>query len=196
MRLVADRHRAGLHNPDHLLLVEIDDREEPFDWAAPDILCAGGVEARHSDEAPALLARIAAGTSGQWRAKQLRRIDRHIAAPLHRRAPFRIGDRYFLRVAQLVETDRGLHIRHRVPAFELAGCEIDNALIDNPLLPHDDKGLAREGLPGMPGEDSLFVRLGQRDQRKAGRGVGMPRRAQHAYRGADLRRGEGIERMR
>src|SRR5205814_8583270 len=89
VRLAADRHRAGLHNPDHLLLVEIDDREEPFDRAAPDILCAGGVEARHSDEAPALLARIAAGPSGQWRAQQLRPLDRHLAAPLDRRAAVR-----------------------------------------------------------------------------------------------------------
>src|SRR5436853_2856988 len=100
---MADRNRAGLHNPDHLLLVEIDDREEPFDWVAPDILCAGGVEARHSDEAPALVSRIAAGTSGQWRAKQLPRIDRHIAAPVHRRAPLRIRDGSFLRVCVPVE---------------------------------------------------------------------------------------------
>src|ERR1041384_3326453 len=87
VRLAADRHRAGIHNPDHLLLVEIDDREEPLDRAAPDTLRAGGVEACHADEAPALLARIAAGTSRQWRAKQLVRIDRAITAPLHRRAP-------------------------------------------------------------------------------------------------------------
>src|ERR1051326_9481030 len=88
VRPTADRPRAGIHNPDHLLLVEIDDREEPLDRTAPDTLCAGGVEAGHADEAPALLARIAAGTRRQWGAKQLVRIDRAITAPLHRGAPF------------------------------------------------------------------------------------------------------------
>ena len=99
-------------------------------------------------------------------------------------------------VLQLFEADRRLNIRHRFPAFELAGGKVDTPLVNRPVLPRDHERLAGESLPGPPGEDSRLVRLVERDQWEPGRRIGMPGGAQHAHRRVDFLGRQRIERVR
>src|SRR5262249_58822229 len=82
-----DGDRAGVDDADDLVFVEIDDRDQPLDRPAPDVLRAGGIEAADAEEATPRRARVAWRAGRHRRAEQLRRIDCRIAARFHRSLP-------------------------------------------------------------------------------------------------------------
>src|ERR1700693_3167940 len=194
--VLADRDSAGIDNPDHLFLIEIDQRQQAFDRPAPDVAGAGLVEAGHPDEAAPLLRRIGEIAGRERRAKQLVAAKIVIAPLARRRPPAGIGQGYPLRLPPFLAADRRLHARDRFPALDLARGEIDDCLMDRAIAAGDDEGLAREGLPRLPRQDLAFVGLVEIDQREAGVGIDIAGLAQHRDRGLDLLGGERIERMR
>src|SRR5215213_6525410 len=161
----AELDRAGIDQPDHSPLVEIDDGHHPLDRARPEIARTGTVVASDPDEAAANFTRVADITGRKGDANDA--IECVKAAVAHRFPPPGVFHRYPSGRRPLLGRNGTLYARYRRPAFDAADGKLDHRFIDATVPAQDDEGPPRDGLPWLRSQHRRLVRFVEVDRRKA-----------------------------